>query len=116
MGNRSLPKRLSGPALALIAVSMVLVAAGCGRAGTASSASGGAPLQVVAAENFWGSIAKQLAGSRARLRSIIVNPGSDPHSYQPTAADARALARASLVIVNGLGYDNWATQLLQASP
>jgi zinc/manganese transport system substrate-binding protein len=115
---RSSTRRRSGRALVVIAVAVAFVAAagGCGRAGPASSPSPGARLQVVAAENVWGSIATQLAGSRARVRSIIVNPDADPHSYEPTAADARTLAGANLVIVNGLGYDNWATQLLQASP
>ena len=44
---------------------------------------------VVAAENFWGSIASQLAGDKATVESIIVNPDTDPHSYEPTSADAR---------------------------
>ena len=70
---------------------------------------------VLAAENFWGSIAAQLAGDRARVHSVIVDPGTDPHSYEPTAADARAVADANMVIVNGVGYDEWATQLLSAS-
>jgi zinc/manganese transport system substrate-binding protein len=70
--------------------------------------------QLVAAENFWGSIAAQLAGDRASLRSIIVNPETDPHSYQPSAQDARTVAAANMVIVNGIGYDNWMTQLLAA--
>jgi zinc/manganese transport system substrate-binding protein len=71
---------------------------------------------VVAAESFWGSLAAQLAGSRADVRSIIVNPGADPHSYQPTAQDARTLAASNVAIVNGVGYDEWAGQLLRASP
>jgi len=71
---------------------------------------------VVAAENFWGSIAAQLAGGRASVSSIIVNPNTDPHSYEPTAQDARTIAGAQFVIVNGIGYDNWAPKLLQASP
>ena len=71
---------------------------------------------MVAAENFWGSIAAQLAGDRASVTSIIVNPDTDPHSYEPTAQDARTLAGAQLAIVNGIGYDNWAPKLLQASP
>jgi zinc/manganese transport system substrate-binding protein len=75
----------------------------------------GPAFAVVAAESFWGSIASQLAGSRARVRSIIVNPETDPHSYQPSAADARAVAQANVVIVNGVGYDEWASQLLSAS-
>jgi zinc/manganese transport system substrate-binding protein len=73
-------------------------------------------LQVVAAENFWGSIAAQLAGAKAHVRSIIVNPAQDPHSYEPTASDARTLATAKLAIVNGVGYDPWAPKQLAADP
>jgi zinc/manganese transport system substrate-binding protein len=71
---------------------------------------------VVAGENFWGSIASQLAGDKATVQSIIVSPNTDPHSYQPTAQDARTLAGAKMAIVNGIGYDKWMTQGLAANP
>jgi zinc/manganese transport system substrate-binding protein len=71
---------------------------------------------VVATENFWGSIATQLAGSHATVLSIITNPQTDPHAYEPTASDARAIAGASLVIENGAGYDPWAQKLVDANP
>jgi zinc/manganese transport system substrate-binding protein len=71
---------------------------------------------VVAAENFWGDLASQLAGERASVSSIVVNPAADPHSYQPSTADARRVAGANVVILNGLGYDEWVSQLLRASP
>jgi zinc/manganese transport system substrate-binding protein len=70
----------------------------------------------VAAENFWGSIAAQLGGQRVAVQSIITNPSTDPHSYEPTAADGRAVAGAELAIVNGIGYDEWMPRLLDASP
>ena len=73
-------------------------------------------LRVVAAENFWGSIASQLGGSKVSVQSIIVNPNTDPHSYEPTASDARSLAGAELAIVNGIGYDTWASHLIAANP
>ncbi len=73
-------------------------------------------MRVVAAENFWGSIARQIGGAHAYVTSIIVNPALDPHSYEPTSADARALAVAQLAIVNGVGYDPWAPRLLAADP
>jgi zinc/manganese transport system substrate-binding protein len=94
-----------------------LLVAGCGRSGPAPVGSRGAGprFQVVAAENFWGSLAAQLAGSKASVRSVIVNPSTDPHSYQPTAGDARAVAGSNMTIVNGVGYDDWAGQLLRAS-
>jgi zinc/manganese transport system substrate-binding protein len=71
---------------------------------------------VVAAEDFWGSIAAQLGGKEVAVRSVVTNPAADPHDYEPTAADARTLAGAQVVIVNGLGYDEWAGKLLAASP
>jgi zinc/manganese transport system substrate-binding protein len=70
----------------------------------------------VAAENFWGSIASQLGGSHVNVTSIINNPDADPHSYEPTAADARTTAGAQYTIVNGVGYDAWADKLLAANP
>jgi zinc/manganese transport system substrate-binding protein len=88
--------------------------AGC--AATGPPGSRGGRLQVVAAENFWGSLAAQLGGIRVQVRSIVVNPSTDPHSYEPTAEDARAIASARLAIVNGIGYDEWASHLLSASP
>jgi zinc/manganese transport system substrate-binding protein len=95
----------------------VLVLAGCGSASGGGSGSGSPPnLNVVAAENFWGSIATQLAGSKATVHSIIVNPATDPHSYEPTAQDGRTLATSQLAIVNGVGYDPWAPKLLAANP
>lgn len=87
--------------------------------GAAASAGAGAQrgrLQVVAAENFWGSIAAQLGGSRVDVTSVISNPATDPHDYEPTAADARTLAGAQLAIVNGVGYDAWASKLIAANP
>lgn len=99
-------------------VGAALAVAGCGRSGPpAVRSSGPGPrFVVVAAENFWGDLASQLAGSRASVSSIIVNPAADPHSYQPSAADARRMAGANMAIVNGLGYDEWAEQLLRSSP
>src|SRR6266404_2439391 len=75
-----------------------------------------AQIHVVAAENFWGSIAAQLGGNRVQVTSVISNPATDPHDYEPTALDARTIAGAQLVIVNGIGYDPWAPKLLAASP
>jgi zinc/manganese transport system substrate-binding protein len=105
--------------LAAILVALAASAAGCGSGGSAGGAvggEGGSRLRVVAAENFWGSIAMQLGGSRVEVQSIIVNPDTDPHSYEPTPEDARTLAGAQLAIVNGVGYDSWASKLLDANP
>jgi zinc/manganese transport system substrate-binding protein len=106
----------------LVAAAVVAsLAWGCGRSGGPPAPESGASRQpgarffVVAAENFWGSLAAQLAGTRADVASIIVNPNTDPHSYEPNAQDARTIAGAQVVIVNGIGYDEWAGRLLSAS-
>jgi zinc/manganese transport system substrate-binding protein len=76
----------------------------------------GAPLVVVAAENTWGSLAAQLGGAHAVVTSIVSDPNADPHEYESNPADARLMASANYVIVNGAGYDNWANHLLAAQP
>jgi zinc/manganese transport system substrate-binding protein len=73
-------------------------------------------IHVVAAENFWGSLAAQLGGDRVQVTSVITNPATDPHDYEPTALDARTMAGAQMAIVNGIGYDPWAPKLLAANP
>ncbi len=83
---------------------------------TNSSGASAAPLQVVAAENFWGSIATQLGGDRVKVTSIITNPNTDPHDYEPKPTDARLVADARYAILNGAGYDPWGQKLLDANP
>jgi zinc/manganese transport system substrate-binding protein len=73
-------------------------------------------IHVVAAENFWGSLATQLGGDRVQVTSVITNPATDPHDYEPTAVDARTFAGAQMAIVNGVGYDPWASKLIAANP
>jgi zinc/manganese transport system substrate-binding protein len=96
-------------------VSLVaLFATACGLSSTAQSSNG--KVSIVAAENFWGSIARQLGGDRVAVTSIISNPDTDPHSYEATPQDARLIATANYVIVNGAGYDPWAPKLAAANP
>src|SRR5579871_1060551 len=114
-GLRRIPPARAGILASLMALSVLLmILTGCDTP-TASSASGG-KIQVVAAENFWGSIAAQVGGDHAHVTSIIVNPNTDPHDYESTPADARTMAGANYVIFNGAGYDPWVQQLLDANP
>ncbi|MBV9000342.1 MAG: zinc ABC transporter substrate-binding protein, partial [Solirubrobacterales bacterium] len=99
-------------AASAVALAVATLIAGCGGISSASTSG----VSVVAAENFWGSIARQIAGNKAGVQSIITNPAQDPHSYEPTANDARVLATSRLAIVNGVGYDPWAPKLLAANP
>ena len=92
----------------------LLTLAACGlTTGTAASSN---KIAVVAVENFWGSIAAQVGGDKVDVTSLITNPDTDPHSYEATPNDARLIATARYVIVNGAGYDPWAPKLVAANP
>jgi zinc/manganese transport system substrate-binding protein len=102
------------PRATALVVAAVLLAS-CGLSAQPGSTTSGV-IEVVAAESFWGSIASQVAGGRAHVTSIIVNPNADPHDYDATPGDAQRMARAQYVIVNGAGYDTWASKLVAANP
>src|SRR5205823_12265042 len=70
---------------------------------TGSASSSGSGLQVVAAENFWGSIAAQLGGDNVRVTNIINSQDADPHDHEPTPSDARALAGGRVGVIYCLG-------------
>jgi zinc/manganese transport system substrate-binding protein len=100
-----------------IGVVMIIAVAGvcesgCRRGPKPAIASHG--LQIVAAENFWGSLVSQLAGPHAQVMSIVSDPNADPHEYSSSVATARAVATADYVVVNGAGYDAWCDKLLGA--
>jgi zinc/manganese transport system substrate-binding protein len=73
-------------------------------------------IEVAASTNVWASILSQLGGSQVRAASILSNPQTDPHAYEPTPADARTIARSRVFVENGTGYDPWAAQIVAASP
>jgi zinc/manganese transport system substrate-binding protein len=75
-----------------------------------------APIQVVAAENVYGGLARQIGGDHVAVLSILSNANQDPHAFEASAATARAIATAGLVIYNGVDYDPWVVRLLAASP
>jgi zinc/manganese transport system substrate-binding protein len=72
------------------------------------------PLVIVAAENFYGDVAAQLAGPDATVSSILSNPDEDPHMFEASPSVARALSGARIVVYNGADYDPWMEKLLAA--
>jgi zinc/manganese transport system substrate-binding protein len=74
------------------------------------------PVTIVAAENFYGDVAKQLGGADVSVTSILSNPDQDPHLFEASASTARRIAEARIVIFNGADYDPWMPKLLSASP
>ncbi|GGX42440.1 metal ABC transporter solute-binding protein, Zn/Mn family [Streptomyces noursei] len=118
---RSVPRPMRIAVGAAMAVATAATATACStspaKTGNTGATGGGSgkTIQVVAGENFWGSIAAQLGGGHVKVTSIITNPDTDPHDYEPTAADARTVAGAQYAIVNGIGYDAWADKLLASN-
>jgi zinc/manganese transport system substrate-binding protein len=98
---------------------LALMMSACGSAASSSSTGSqpsGRHLNLVAGENFWGSVATQLGGSQVTVKSVVTDPNADPHDYQSDTSTARAFATADYVILNGAGYDGWADKLLSANP
>jgi zinc/manganese transport system substrate-binding protein len=73
-------------------------------------------IAVVAAENFYGDIARQIGGDRVAVTSIMNNPEQDPHLFETTPGIVRQLVGAQIVILNGADYDPWMDKLLAAAP
>jgi len=73
-------------------------------------------IAVVAAENFYGDIARQIGGDRVAVVSIMSSPDQDPHLFETTPGTVRQIAKAQIVIANGANYDPWIEKLLAATP
>lgn len=90
--------------------------AGCSTAGSDVFTSRPGVVNVAATINVWGNLLAQLGGVHVHETSIVNNPQTDPHDYEPTPADGRTIAAARLLVVNGVGYDRWAQRAAAANP
>lgn len=91
----------------LFSIALVLIA---------SQAQAANHVSIIAAENFYGDIAGQIAGADAVVTSILSNPDQDPHLFEASPSVARKLSDANVVIYNGVGYDPWISQMLSGAP
>ncbi len=71
-------------------------------------------IDVVASFSILGDMVRQVGGDRVHV-TTLVGPDGDAHVYQPTPADARAVAGTKLLVVNGLGFEGWMDRLTEAS-
>ena len=72
-------------------------------------------VKVLATTNVWGDIAKQLGGDWVEVTVILDDPMQDPHSYEASARDQLAVNDAEVIVMNGGGYDEFMTALIQAA-
>jgi zinc/manganese transport system substrate-binding protein len=73
----------------------------------------GSSLNIVVTVNQWTSIANELAGECTKIDTIVSGTDVDPHEFEPLPADVSKIEKADILIVNGLGYDEWATKAAQ---
>jgi zinc/manganese transport system substrate-binding protein len=72
------------------------------------------PLKVVASFSILGDLVRSAGGDRVEV-TTLVGPDSDAHVYSPPPADAKKVADAKLIVVNGLGFEGWLPRLVQSS-
>jgi zinc/manganese transport system substrate-binding protein len=84
--------------------------------GTARAQDSAGKIAVVAAQNFYGDIARQIGGERVSVVSIMSNPDQDPHLFETTPGVVRQIADARVLILNGANYDPWMEKLIAAAP
>lgn len=88
---------------------------GCRSNSSSNSATKDNSINVFASTNVWGSVVKAVGGPQVSVTSAITKPEQDPHDYEATAQDKLAAKSAKLTIVNGGGYDDWATKVIASS-
>ncbi len=90
-----------------------LLLAGCGAAGSPASLHG--RILAVGAENEYANVISQVGGRYVDAVAIMSDPNTDPHSFEANASVAQTVARARLVVQNGLGYDGFMNKIEAAT-
>ena len=102
------------PMVGVVALLVALATLACG-AGPSASAPTAGHVGVVATTTVFGDLVAQVGGDLVTVTSLVPK-GGDVHTYEPRPDDVRALARADLVVMNGLGLDDWLDKLLANAP
>ena len=111
MNRNQAPRRAPWLALGL-ALLWLPALTGCSSSSGASSGK----IDAVAGENFYGDLVSRVGGDLVSVASILNDPNVDPHTYESSPQNAQAVADATLVVENGLGYDAFVDHLIGASP
>lgn len=108
-----MPRRFRASRTTTVVLGAALAAVTLAACGSTPGTDG--ELRVVASTDVWGSVAQAVAGDRLEVTSIITEPSADPHSYEASPADAAKITDASLVVLNGGGYDQFVEDVLQSA-
>jgi manganese/iron transport system substrate-binding protein len=102
-----------GTRLALAAIALLTTACGPGASSgrPSSTAQGAGPLRVVATTTVLADLVAQAGGDLVEVSSLVPK-GGEVHTFDPTPADAERIATAQLIVMNGLGLDEWVQDLI----
>lgn len=96
--------------------------AGTAGSGTATSnaeppvsSGAGSSVAVVASTDVWGSVAAAVGGKFVKVTSLVTDPAADPHSYEASAPNLLAVSKATVIIRNGGGYDDFLQRMIESS-
>ena len=78
-----------------------------------STAAHAQPLEVTTSFSILGDLVGQVGGERVKVRTLV-GADEDAHAFQPRPSDARNVGGAALVVVNGLGFDDWMVRLARS--
>jgi zinc/manganese transport system substrate-binding protein len=99
------------------ATATVLLATACSAATAAGNTGNGtASIKAIGAENEYANVIQQIGGKYVQVTAIMSNPNTDPHTFEASPAVAREISNADLIVQNGVGYDQWATDIEKAVP
>lgn len=101
-------RQLYRPLLSLITVSTLLLSS------PTTQANPTPPIEVVASFSILANITEEIGGPLVNVTSLV-GPDADSHVFNPSPADAKSLARAQVVVINGLGFEGWIDRLVKSS-
>jgi zinc/manganese transport system substrate-binding protein len=99
----------------VLAIAVLFSAAPLACGPTASAPGNRDAIPVLGAENFYADLLAQVGGTHVRAASILSDPNADPHAYEASPSAAKLVADSKIVIVNGIGYDDFMDKLLAAA-
>lgn len=120
-GERLRRKGLASFTAVLVGLALVLsvlLLPGCGSAASTKGKAAGGAAGAVAGErvavgvsiNQWSSLVRDIGGDQVSETTVLTNPGVDAHSFEPQPSDIAVLSAARIGVINGAGYDSWASR------
>ena len=98
-------------------ISLLLAAAALSLAASQAAAQAvGAVIKAIGVENEYADVVSQIGGKFVQVQAIETDPNVDPHAFEANPGVAKSIAAADLIVLNGVGYDDWADKIMSATP